>query len=240
MITIIISFLILEIISKKDHGLTIRKYFNLKNYLSIAVIVTFLVALIARRIKLNIKKENLISQDAAKFTDTWNIADDYMSMYLVESVLFGLIIVKLLAFFDINLTARLLYQSLYTAFQMFFIFLVIFLLSMAVFSAISHIIWGPYIEDFSQLDISFVYILMMSIGYFDFSKFLQHEQHIAVFFISCFFLLLISVAYSAYISFYAEGLRLSVKKLGYPNEVENNKWKLKDYIQWITNIKIKK
>ena len=95
MIILIITFLLLEIKSKKDHGLSIRKYLNLKNYLSIAVIVTFLVALIIRRIKLNIKKEDLISQDASTFTDTWNIADDYMSMYLVESILFGLIIVKL-------------------------------------------------------------------------------------------------------------------------------------------------
>jgi hypothetical protein len=233
------SFLILEIKSRRDYGYTYHKFLNAKNILTLSVIIVFIVTLVIRRILLNIPNEDLISQDASIYIDTWNIADDYISMYLVESLLFGLIIIKLLAFFDMNSTARLFYQSLFKTFQMFLKFLIILIITMAIFSAISHIIWGPYFEEFATLDISFVNILLMSIGYFDFSLFLHHEQYIAILFIGSFYLVLLTVVCSAFIAFYAEGLRLSVIKYGYPNESEENKWRLRDYINWIMNKKRK-
>jgi hypothetical protein len=122
---------------------------------------------------------------------------------------------------------------------MFIKFIMILLILLSIFASISHIIWGPYLIEFSRLDISFVNILFMSVGYYDFKDFLKYEQFIAVLFMCIFYLFFFCVVYSSFIAFYSEGLRLSVIKNGYPNEVELAKWTLKDYMAWITNKKQK-
>jgi hypothetical protein len=39
--------------------------------------------------------------------------------------------------------------------------------------------------------------------------------------------------YAIFISIYAESLRKTVVKLGYPEDHELSQWKLKDYLTWL-------
>lgn len=235
----LLVFVVIEVISRKKSGISIINLLNMKNFMSLAIIITMFISIIIKYIKLNLNKADLFSEDTSKFIDTNQIANDYASLYLVETILLGIIIAKLIGSFTFNSSARLFYQSFYISLQMYLKYIFFVFIVLIIFSSVAHILWGPYIKQYSDLQFSMIQTLFLTLGYFDYNSVLAFDKNIAVVYLLLFYLVIFLFMYTAFVSFYAEGLRLSVVKSGYPSEAENSKWNLKDYIMWICHKKKK-
>lgn len=82
----------------------------------------------------------------------------------------------------------------------------------------------------------FTYLKPENLGYIKTDLLLVYNSWWTIFYIVSFFIFIVLYMYSIFISLYSESLRKNVTQNGYPEDHDQTKWTLTDYIKWITNI----
>jgi hypothetical protein len=165
--------------------------------------------------------------------DTYKIAFYYNEIFFLESILFEGVSIKLLDFLILNDNFKLFSTCIHVGLKTFFKYILIIILTYTCFGVVSHLLFGPYIEDYESIISSFRSILLISTGYFDLRNMMMYNSGWGTFYFLAFFILILLFLNVIFISLFAESVKITVVQQGYPDDYENNNWQFKDYIIWL-------
>ena len=109
--------------------------------------------------------------------------------------------------------------------------LVIFVL--ITFAVIAFILYGPFIDEYNNYQCSFIMMILLCVGYYDLNKMINYNRGWGIFFLISFFITLLLILFTVFISLFAESVKIIVVKNGYPDDYEDTQWQFKDYIVWL-------
>jgi hypothetical protein len=179
-----------------------------------------------------------------EFKYTYSIASYYNQVFYFESLLFASVVIKIFTFLKLNDKIKLYFSSIELGMTIFVKYSIFFVTIFIGYACIANIIWGPYLEEFAIVGDSFLIILLFTmgkknyllinfLGYFSPNKLLEYSQGWALVFVTSFYVFVIFFLYVIFVSIYAESLRRTVIKTGYPSDNQLSQWILKDYVIWL-------
>lgn len=147
-----------------------KKYSDFTDALNSSIFVTLFI-FILYTVSFVIKLTYCYNDEAAfyiangsTYVDTYSVANYYNVVFFIESLLFSAVSIKLLGFLKFIDYIKLFYSSMENGLIIFFKYSIFFLSILLGYACIAHILWGPYISDFSTFQNSFLNILLFTIG----------------------------------------------------------------------------
>ena len=101
------------------------------------------------------------------------------------------------------------------------------------YSIAGHIVWGPCIFGFNTFMGSFIQILLFMVGNVDLSLFLRFSPVFTLIYFTSFYLFQLLFVCCIIIPLYGENLRKTLRKVGYPEDMQLKPWSIKDYAIWL-------
>ncbi len=136
---------------------------DVKTILTFCIILLFFISILDRIIFLSFNKDVFL-QPGEIYYDTYYNAYSYTWIYIIESLLFGAVSIKLLIIFKIFEYIRLFYQTVEDGFISFIKYSFSYLLIIIGYTVISYLIWGNHLVEFSTFGSSFIQVLMFTMG----------------------------------------------------------------------------
>lgn len=233
-IVIFMFFLVVEFFEKKESMISfIRTLATSKFFLNMLIFILYMISFIIKLAYCYKDDATYFNIEGTKYIDTYSVSSWYNQIFFIESLLFAAISIKILTFLRLNDHIKLFFSSIEMGITIFAKYSIFFIVILLGYACIGQILWGPYINQSSTFGGSFVTILLFTMGYFDANLWLTYNSSWTVVFVASFFLFVLFFMYAIFISIYAESLRRTVIKLGYPEDHELTQWTLKDYLVWL-------
>jgi hypothetical protein len=234
-IVIILMFLlVVEILAKRaEYARDLKEALSSKMLLSLFIFFLYVISFSIKLTYCYQEDSDIYSTNGNTYIDTYSISGYYNQIYFYESLLFAAVSIKILYFLVLNDYVKLFFSSIELGIGIFVKYSIFFLVILLGYSCIAHILWGPYIKEFNTFGDSFLQILLFTMGYFNSNLLLTYNSAWTVAFLTSFFLFVLYFMYAVFVALYAESLRRTVIKLGYPEDHELSQWTLKDYVVWL-------
>ena len=178
-------------------------------------------------------KTDLFVQNRDRYIDTFLMGYYYNQIFFIESILFAGICIKVLDFLRINDYVKLFFSSVNLGFSLFIKFMITIVCSLLILTVVSHILWGPFMKEFVNINNSLNQILLFTIGKYNPQTLIVLNSGFTLFYFIVFFIVMIFMMFPVFISVYIESLIKIVTKLGYPEDHISTSWQIRDVINWL-------
>lgn len=228
-IGLMIFLVILDLfLSKKSYKSLITA-----NFLFYILILSWFLACFIIKLVYCDKSFNDFNKETYK--DAYELAQMTEYSIYLECVLLIFITIRLLMFFKLTNIMTLLFSVFNLSFPMFIQYIIPIIVLLFGFAVIAEIIWSPYMTSFKTFGASFLSVILFTCGYFDTYSMMHYNVIWGFFFISFFFLFNLFFLFTIFNSIFAESLRRTVVRCGYPNDSEKLQWSMRDYMIWIAH-----
>jgi len=230
MFCIFVSIVIYEIFDNKSKGIALIEIVSFGNTL---ILLIFIVAIINFCIKILYLKKDPDDFFKDTFVCTYEQSTFYNLAYLLESILFGLLIFKLVIFIKLNNHANFLFISIDFSAMIFIKYFVFLIVMILYFAIIGYMIFGSKIDLYNSFENALMQVIMITLGYYPIQLYIKYNEIYAIPYLCSVFLFMLFLLYSLISQVYAESLRKTVIKYGYPDDKEQMSWAMDDYIKWL-------
>lgn len=232
---IILSFFL--VIDVKDRLIIFPQnpilWVSFKQIFSIYIFIVYSISFIMKMIYCRNNPDDFYNPGNETQKDTYQIAFYYNEIFFIESVLFEGVSIKLLDFLILNDNFKLFSTCIHVGLKSFFKYILLVILTYTFFAVVSHLLYGPFIQDYESVLSSFRSILLISTGYLDLNNLMMYNSGWGTFYFLAFFILILLFLNVVFISLFAESVKITVVQQGYPDDYDNNNWQFKDYIIWL-------
>lgn len=210
----------------------------LKNLLSLSFLhlllmfILFLSLFIIKTNKCHEKASDFVKTGNPSYKDGYEIAKMEEYSYYLECILLIFVAIKVLSFTQLFHMMNLFFSSLSTSINMFVQFLVVIIGILFGFAVVGELIWCPYITLFETYGMSFISVLLFTMGYHDTNLLVKYNEGWGVVYIIIFYVFNLFIIFALFNSIFAESLRRTIVKYGYPEDVTKEEWTIKDYSFW--------
>ena len=168
----------------------------------------------------------------ASYEDGYKIGKMEEYSYYLECIFLLFICIKILSFLKLLSIMNLFFSSISISINMFIQYLLVMIGLLFGFTVVAELIWSPYMDTFKTFGMSFISVLLFTCGYYDVNELIKYNEGWGVVFIVVFFVFDLFLIFAIFNSIFAESLRRTIVKHGYPEDVEKEEWTLKDYTYW--------
>lgn len=211
----------------------ITHFLSAKTFLNLFIFILYVISFAFKFQHCYKSEDDYYNIDGTNYIDTYSLASYYNEVFYYESLLSAAVMTKILTFLRLNDNVKLFFTSIEMGLSIFVKYFSFFIVILVIYACIALMLWGPYIDNFDSFGQSFLQILFFTMGYFNPNEMLQYNSEWTVVFLGSFFLFMLFFMYTIFISLYAESLRRTVIKYGYPEDHPLSRWTLKDYMTWL-------
>jgi hypothetical protein len=211
----------------------LNHFLTAKTYLNLFIFILYIISFSFKFQHCYKSEDDYFNIQGTNYRDTYSLATFYNDVFYYESLLSAAVMIKILTFLRLNDNIKLFFASIEMGLSIFVKYFTFFIVILLIYACIALMLWGPYIDDFSSFGKSFLQILFFTMGYFNPNQMLQYNSEWTVVIIGSFFLFMLFFMYVIFISLYAESLRRTVIKYGYPEDHQLSRWTMKDYMTWL-------
>ena len=199
--------------------------FLLNSILFIIIFSSFLIKIIF----LNEKNEyDKYFNNSTMYIDTYSIALKYQFVSNFESIIFGLLVLRLIQFMKIFKSFQMLLSINSKSFSILIKYIIFLIIALISFSC-SFNLYYPQIGTFS---LSIFNVILMSLGISNYEEFIHYNEVYLLVLLILVIMFIVMFTLSAFVGIYSETLRKIVIEHGYPYEDES-KWGKEDYLRWL-------
>jgi hypothetical protein len=165
---IFVLFIVVEVFEKiRLYIDDISKMYNPKMIITLFLVISYVYSFVTKMIYLNSSNDMYFSKDMSQYLDTYNISQLYKRCFYIESLLLGCVLIKIMTFFNLSRSMKLFYNSVENGFDRFAKYSIFILVILLFLASIAHILWGPYIKEFSNFSYAFIQTFLFSSGKFN-------------------------------------------------------------------------
>jgi hypothetical protein len=162
---IFILFILVEVFEKiRLYIDDISKIYNPKMLITLFLVISYIYSFATKMVYLNNPYETYYNKDMNQYLDTFYISQLYKTCYYIESLLLGCVLIKIITFFNLSRKMKLFYNSVENGFERFSKYSLFILVILLFLASIAHILWGPYIMDFSNFSYAFIQTFLFTLG----------------------------------------------------------------------------
>ncbi len=199
--------------------------FLLNSILFIIIFSSFLIKIIF----LNEKNEyDKYFNNSTMYIDTYSIALKYQFVSNFESIIFGLLVLRLIQFMKIFKSFQMLLSINSKSFSILIKYIIFLIIALISFSC-SFNLYYPQIGTFS---LSIFNVILMSLGISNYEELIHYNEVYLLVLLILVIMFIVMFTLSAFVGIYSETLRKIVIEHGYPYEDES-KWGKEDYLRWL-------
>jgi hypothetical protein len=211
----------------------LNHFLSAKTCLNLFIFILYIISFAFKFQHCYKSEDDYFNIEGTNYKDTFSLASFYNEVFYYESLLSAAVMIKILTFLRLNDHIKLFFASIEMGISIFVKYCVFFIVILLIYACIAHMLWGPYIDEFGSFGEAFLQILFFTMGFFSPNQMLQYNSEWTVVILGSFFLFVLFFMYAIFISIYAESLRRTVIKLGYPEDHQLSQWTMKDYMTWL-------
>jgi hypothetical protein len=162
---IFVFFIVIEVLEKIGLYLNdISKIYNPKMLITLFLVISYTYSFIIKIVYLNNNAETYFNPDMTQYLDTYYISVLNKRCYYIESLILGCVLIKIITFFNLSRKMKLFYNSVENGFERYSKYSLFVLVILLFFASIAHILWGPYIKEFSIFGLAFLQTFLFTLG----------------------------------------------------------------------------
>jgi hypothetical protein len=151
-----------------DYGLSVDSIleyiFTPKTALNLFIFLMYLVCFIYKLMYCYNNAVDFYSEKGTFYKDSYSVANYYSQIFYFECLLFGGVVLKILTFLTLNDHINFVAQSVQMGILIYVKYCIFFFIILIGYACIAHIIWGPFLDQYSTLEDSFLQMLLMTMG----------------------------------------------------------------------------
>ena len=217
--------------SKKTNILQILFSFDfiLNSFIFCIIVSSFLIKIVF----LNEKNEyDKYFNHTTVYIDTYSIALKYQFVNNFESIIFGLLVLRLIQFSSLLKSFHIIFSMNSKSFSILMKYIIFLILALISFSCSFNLFYSK-IGTFS---LSIFNVILMSLGISNYEELIHYNEVSLVVLLIIVILFIVMFTLSAFVGIYSETLRKIIIEHGYPYEDESN-WGKEDYLRWLIPFK---
>ena len=191
----------------KRHNLIYISSFNLS-------FILFLSLFIIKNVYCREKASDFF--DVTKYKDGYQIGKMEEYSYYLECIFLIFVCIKVLSFLKLLSIMNLFFSSISISIKMFIQYLLVMIGLLFGFTVVAELIWSPYMNTFKTFGMNFISVLLFTCGYYDVNELIKYNEGWGVVFIIVFFVFDLFLIFAIFNSIFAESLRRTIVKYGYP------------------------
>lgn len=218
--------------SKGEIKLMLKNLISLSFAHLLLMFLLFLSLFIIKTSKCRGKASDFFDKTYSTYKDGYQLAKMEEYSYYLECILLIFVALKVLSFTQLFHMMNLFFSSLNTSINMFVQFLVVIIGILFGFAIVGELIWCPFITLFQTYGMSFIAVLLFTMGYYDTNLLVKYNEGWGTVYIIIFYAFNLFIIFALFNSIFAESLRRTIVKHGYPEDVTKEEWTIKDYSFW--------